>query len=171
MANIVRPAKEEDAYQIAQVQVKTWQHTYKGLIPDSYLGSLDIKKRAEGWKEIIRNQKQGEYSFVAETGGKIIGWCTVGVNRDKDVSKETGELYGIYILPQYIGKGFGSQLMDHVLQVLRKDGYKRATLWVLSSNEKTRAWYEMKGWRIEGKEKIDKRDTLKLHETRYIIDL
>lgn len=111
------------------------------------------------------------HSFVVEADGKVVGWCTVGASRDKDSTKEIGELYGIYIHPDSIGKGFGSKLMDHALNALRKDGYKKATLWVLTSNEKTRKWYEKKGWKVEGKTKIDKRQNAELHEIRYIIGL
>jgi GNAT superfamily N-acetyltransferase len=80
-------------------------------------------------------------------------------------------LYGIYIHPDYIGKGYGSELMRHALEVLKEDGYGKATLWVLDTNEKTRTFYEKKGWIVEGKTKVDKRDDFELHETRYIIDL
>ncbi len=57
------------------------------------------------------------------------------------------------------------------LHILKTEGYKRATLWVLDTNEKTRNWYELKGWRVEGKIKTEPRDGFDLHEVRYIIDL
>lgn len=61
--------------------------------------------------------------------------------------------------------------MNEALKRLKKDGYKKATLWVLDTNEKTRKWYESKGWKVEGATKIDKRDNFELKETRYTIDL
>lgn len=167
----VRQAKVEDAAGIAEVHVLTWQCAYKGQIPDTYLDSLSIEKRTETWREQIKSSEDGVYPLVAETDGKVIGWCTVGVSRDEDADKSTGEVYGIYVHPNFIGKGAGSKLMEYGLNLLREDGYKRATLWVLTSNDKTRKWYEDKGWKIEGKTKVDKRDDFDLHETRYAIDI
>jgi ribosomal protein S18 acetylase RimI-like enzyme len=167
----VRLATVNDALGIAKVHVRTWQCAYKGQIPDSFLDNLSVKKRADGWEESLRNPDPGVYAVVVESDGKIVGWCTVGVSRDDDATKETGELHGIYVDPEFIGKGVGSALMEETIKILRKDGYKEATLWVLDSNIKTRNWYESKGWKVEGKKKTEPRDGFDLHETRYVLEL
>lgn len=171
MNTLVRLAQVEDAAQIAEVHVLTWQCAYKGQIPDSYLNSLSIEKRTEGWREQLKNPEKGIHTFVAEVDGRVVGWCTAGVNDDEDVSKETGRIFGIYVHPSFIGKGLKSKLMESALNQLREDGYTKATLWVLDTNEKARKWYQDKGWEIEGKTKVDVRDGFELHETRYAIDL
>ena len=171
MDTVIRQAEVKDASGIAKIHVRTWQCVYRGQLPNSYLDSLSIEERTEGWKKQLKNPKKGERSFVIEVNGRVVGWCTVGISRDEDATKEVGELYGIYILPNYMGKGLGSKLMKYALSVLRKDGYKKATLWVLDTNEMTRKWYEFKGWKIEGKIKVDVRESVELHETRYMIDL
>lgn len=172
MKNVkVREAKIHDAPHIAEVHVKTWQHAYKGQIPDSYLNSLSIEQRTEGWKKQLESPEKGVYSFVVEVDGRVVGWCTAGFSRDEDAVKEVGEIYGIYIHPDYMRTGLGSQLSNQALNSLRNDGYRKATLWVLITNEKTRKWYEKKGWRVEGKTKTDKRGDVELHEIRYIINL
>ena len=170
-APIIREATVTDAEGIAIVHVKTWQYAYKGHMPDALLYALSIEKRTEGWKKLLEAPKEDAHTFVIEVNGQIVGWCAVGKTRDDDVDPEVGELYGIYIHPDFIGKGLGSRLMQHALNTLKKDGYTKATLWVLDSNEKTQQFYKRKGWMIEGKTKIDKRDGFNLHETRYIINL
>lgn len=151
---IVRQAEVKDAQGIATVHVMTWQCAYRGHIPDTYLNNLSVDKRTESWKKQLENPLKGTYTFVAEDNGKVVGWCTVGVSRDDDAVKNVGELYGIYVHPNYIGKGFSSQLMNHALEVLRKETYKKATLWVLISNGKTRKWYEHKGGILKEKPKL-----------------
>jgi ribosomal protein S18 acetylase RimI-like enzyme len=168
---IIRNATPQDAEGIAIVHVKTWQCAYRGQMPDALLDGLSIEKRTEGWRKLLQEPQEGQHSFVVEADGQIVGWCTVGKPRDDDVTPEIGELYGIYIHPDFIGKGYGSALMKHALNVLKNDGYEKATLWVLDTNEKTRCFYESRGWVAEGKTKIDKRDDFDLHETRYIINL
>ncbi len=168
----IRLAEPNDAYGIATVHIKTWQHAYKGQIPDSYLDSLSINKRTESWKNQLENLEKGVYAYVAEVNGQVVGWCTFGVNRDEDVSKDTGELHGIYILPAYANQGVGSKLMKRAKKVLKEDGYKKATLWVLDTNEKTRKWYESKGWRVEGRTKtVTHSRGFKVNEVRYSIGL
>lgn len=168
---VIRDATPDDAEGIAIVHVKTWQCAYRGQMPDSLLDGLSVEKRTEGWRKQLQEPPEGRHSFVVEIEGQIVGWCTVGKTRDEDVTPEIGELYGIYIHPDFIGKGLGSALMEHALTVLKNDGYDKATLWVLDTNEKTRRFYEKKGWVVEGKTKVDKRDDFDLHETRYIINL
>jgi GNAT superfamily N-acetyltransferase len=70
-----------------------------------------------------------------------------------------------------MGKGAGSLLLKASLDYLRDSKFTKAILWVLTSNRKTRDWYESKGWKVEGTTTVDIRDGFELHETRYIIDL
>ena len=168
---IIRPAEPKDAYEIAVVHVKTWQHAYKGQLPDDYLASLSIEQRAEMWTNILAKQEKNSHCLVAENEGVIVAWCSVGKNRDSDMADNTGELWGIYVLPEYNARGIGSKLMQKGLSLLKEEGFAKATLWVLSTNEKSKAWYESRGWKCEGGIKTESRFGLELNEVRYITDL
>src|SRR4030042_6880582 len=163
----IRKAELSDALGIATVHVKMWQKAYRGLVPDSFLDNMSIEKRTEIWKDSLENPKEGIYVFVAENDGVITGWITGGKNRDADVAPEVGELGGIYVHPDWQGRSVGAKLLENFLQFLRDESYKKATLWVLDTNKKTRKWYESKGWRVEGKTKTEPRDGFKLNEVRY----
>jgi len=167
----IRLASLEDALAIAKVHVGTWQCAYRGQIPDSYLDSLDVKKRTEKWHEILKNQGDTNQNYVAVIDRLIVGFCTVGNNRDPDMDPNTGELWGIYVDANFMNQGVGSTLMNKAIEHLKSKNFTKATLWVLTSNEKTRHWYESKGWRVEELTKVDDRGDFQLHETRYVIDL
>ena len=64
----------------------------------------------------------------------------------------------MYIHQLAQSKGLGTALMQEGLKQLKKLGYEKATLWVLTSNIKARRFYESKGWRLDGKIKVDPRD-------------
>lgn len=169
---IVRTALPQDAAGIATVHVRTWQSAYKEQIPDAYLSSMSVEKSTDRWKTQLENPQPNSYPLVAERDHQILGWCTAGKSRDEDADAETGEIYGIYVLPDYHGHGVGSKLIEKGLDLLKKDGYKKATLWVLDTNRQTRHWYEHKGWRIEGKTKVEHHSGgFDLNEVRYIINL
>jgi len=168
---IIREATIKDAPGIATVHVKMWQKAYRSLVPDFFLDQMSIKNKIDKWLEILRNPKEGVKVFVAEADNTIVGWVSGGKNRDEDLTPDIGELFGIYIHPDWQGRGIGSALLENFLGFLRGEGYSKATLWVLDTNEKTRSWYESKGWKLEGNKKTEAKAGFDLHEIRYIIDL
>lgn len=170
----IRPAKLGDAPHIAKIHMETWQHTYRGQVPDAFLDNLPstLGERTKKWQETLRKRQRGMRVFVAEIGGKIIGFCIVNPCRDDDMDqKEVGELGAIYIDARFMNRGVGSALLKEALDFLKVAGFSRATLWVLDTNEKARRWYESKGWTVEGGTKVDDRGDVKLHEVRYHIEL
>ncbi|MDO8649163.1 MAG: GNAT family N-acetyltransferase [Candidatus Peregrinibacteria bacterium] len=169
----IRFAEEQDAPAIAKIHVGTWQHAYRGQVPDAYLDNLpqSIEKRAEKWKETIGRKQRGLRVFVAEVDQAIVGFCIVNPCRDDDMDTKTGEVGAIYVDADFIGKGAGSALMEAGLNFLKEEGFEKATLWVLTSHNKSREWYEKKGWKLDGKQKTEERGDMKLNEIRYIISL
>lgn len=168
---VVRLANLNDSLQIAKIYVGTWQCAYRGQMPDDFLDKLSVEKRKKRWEEILKDPNTKSKTYVAQLGNQVIGFASFGPSRDEDMTKEVGELWGIYIDAGCMNKGVGSALMKEGLNNLRELGYKKATLWVLTFNEKSRSWYEHKGWKVEGKTKTDKEDGFPLNETRYVIDL
>lgn len=168
---IVREATEKDFEGIANVRIKTWQSTYRGQIPDSYLDSLEIDKEVQGLIERHKAPDPTKKLFVAELNNQIIGFSRSGKSRDDDTPPDTGEVYALYVLPEFQGKSTGSRLMNAAIVFLIESGYKKAILWVLDTNLNARNWYEKKGWKPDGKTKIEKRDNFELHESRYTINI
>lgn len=168
---VVREAKISDVNRIAKIHVETWQYAYRGQLPDEFLDSLSIVKRQKVWKEELSNSQSNIKIFVGEIGDMIVGFCSLGKSRDDNATEDTGELYAIYIDSHHMNIGVGSALMQKGFEYLKDAGFKKATLWVLTSNKKTREFYEHKGWRADGKTKIDHQPNFDLHETRYEIEL
>lgn len=167
--NTIRPATISDAEGIALIHISTWQCAYRGIVPDDFLDVMSLEAKTEGWRKQLSNPKEREYVYVAENDKNIVGWCVVGKSRDDDADAKTGELHGIYVAPEYMGRGVGTALMETAIDVLKHDGYSQATLWTLTANTKTRMWYEKKGWKVEGKTKAEERRGTILNQIRYFI--
>jgi ribosomal protein S18 acetylase RimI-like enzyme len=167
----IRRAEVNDALQIAKVHVSTWQFAYRGQMPDAFLNSLSVENRAKFWKETLSIPTNFAEVWVAEENKKLIGFCSVGISRDHDRKPETGEIYAIYVDSNSMGKGVGSNLMEKGIETLKAKGFKEATLWVLDTNEKTRRFYQSKGWKEDGAKKTEPQDGFDLNEVRYRITL
>lgn len=98
---VVRPAVVADAPGMADVHVRSWQETYRGLVPDRVLDSLDFAARRERWwRTAITEGAEGTTDVaVAERDGEIIGIASAGVPRDEDAAWPV-ELFVIYLLAE-----------------------------------------------------------------------
>lgn len=140
----IREAGIEDATDIAQVRVASWQSTYRGVIPENYLESLSAAEFTGHWQGILAaNGRQG-YTCVAENqAGEIIGFALGGVERSEDPTFQ-GELYALYLLEAYQRHGIGRELVFTIARYLIRERINTMLAWVLSDNP-ARAFYETMG--------------------------
>lgn len=161
----IRLAVPEDALQIAQVQVESWRTTYRGIVPKSYLDSLDIEKREKIWRQAAANQPL----YVAELHGIIVGFAIGGENRDKDTYPEyDGELYAIYSYDHVHEQGIGKKLFKSTAHNLAARGFRKMVVSVLSENPAV-GFYKRMGGKFIGEETIDI-DCMKIQESFYGYD-
>ncbi len=128
----------------AYVHWKSWQEAYKGLIDQAYLDSMTLEKCtsiAFKWRDNI---------LVAKDGDKVVGFAGYGEHGDSALP-DTGEVFAVYILSEYYGKGVGCALMQQALQKLSQ--YERVALWVLKGNKRAIRFYEKCGFVFGGTEK------------------
>lgn len=129
----IREASLKDIEKIAKVHLVSWKSTYSGIVSDQYLSNLTLEKRKKGWIKTFTKPNKDESIFVAVDEGEIIGFCNGGKNRS-DNKNYDGELYAIYILDEYHGKGIGTSLIKNLVSVLREKNYESLMVWVLESN-------------------------------------
>jgi L-amino acid N-acyltransferase YncA len=115
----VRKATAEDASGIAFIHVRSWQVAYRGHMPDEFLDSLDVGKRANMWRELTQNPDK--IVFVADDRkGNIVGFSALGPSRDTDADPNTAEVSAIYVHPEQWQKGIGRALLSTSLDEVRK---------------------------------------------------
>jgi ribosomal protein S18 acetylase RimI-like enzyme len=165
----IRTAVVEDAAQIADVHVRSWQGAYRGLMPQQYLDGLDPAARAEMWATIA-SRADGVRSgvLVAEDETAVAAFLSFGPTRDDGQDPgRTGEIAAIYAAPDAWGTGCGRDLMTSALEILGRAGYEQVTLWVLDTNTRAQRFYEAAGFRFDGAEQVDERHGFPLREVRY----
>lgn len=167
----VRRAVPGDAAGVAEVHVASWQVGYAGLLPDDLLARLSVEERTRSWTTNLA-ASDGRCTLVAlDDGDRVLGFASVGPDRDDDAAPGTGELWALYAHPDSWRRGVGSSLMGAATDELVTRGFDRATLWVLTSNDRARRFYERHGWRARDRHKTDWRDDVRLDEVQYELDL
>jgi RimJ/RimL family protein N-acetyltransferase len=172
MGLLVRRLDPQDAPAVARVHVASWRQAYRSLLPQEYLDSLSVEARTTTWaKAFSQLPDQTSTTLVGELDGQIVGFACVGPNRDDDPEMASAELWGLYLDPAHWGAGHGHTLHTSALDVARASGATAATLWVLTTNQRGRHFYERHGWVSDGTEKTVWRGDVRLDEIRYRISL
>lgn len=138
----VRPARIADAAAIARVHVASWRSTYRGLLTDEFLDSLDEATYTQRWGRILAEGSSRVY--VASRGEDVVGFASGGRERAGEDGFE-GELYAIYVVREAQGQGHGRRLVEAVVTGLRELGLEDMIVWVLRDNPSARRFYERLG--------------------------
>ena len=139
----IRAARAGDEQEIAKVNIESWRSTYRGLIADTILDDMKLEKYLEKWNNTFRTMEaNGSFCFVAENEVKeVIGYSLCGKNSHVKFHFEA-ELFAIYLLKEYQGQGIGKKLFIKSLEEFKKRSIHSFLLFVLSSNEGSRKFYE-----------------------------
>jgi GNAT superfamily N-acetyltransferase len=146
----IRPAKPSDAGVIARIHVETWQNTYAGILPDAYLTALSVSGRSKFWQSVLAKRDRGLTMVAEDADDGVIGFGNAGPARADSLPRDSrwnGEIYTLYLLPDWHGHGIGRQLLQALFERLKRLGRTRVVLWVVEANP-TRFFYEAMGGRM-----------------------
>jgi GNAT superfamily N-acetyltransferase len=166
----VRGATADDARAIAEVHVASWRWAYRDQVPDRILDELSVDEREAMWRRSL-DEVKGRTEVAVDPGGDVVGFVETGPAGDDDADDETGEVYALYLLEHVTGSGVGAVLLRRGEDDLRSDGYRRSTLWVLTSNVRAHRFYERNGWASDGRRSIYRVGDVDLPVLRYARDL
>lgn len=136
-----RRAVAGDAFGISAVHDASWRQAYTGLIPHKALDTMIRRRDPKWWARAIRNSTR---IIVMETAGQVVGYATLGPNRVSALSQE-GEIYELYLLPEYQGVGLGKRLFLAARQQLADIGMSGSVVWVLEDNLPATQFYRNAG--------------------------
>lgn len=137
----VRRAQSKDAFGIADIHARSWRHTYSGVIPHKSLDTMVRRRDEDWWARAIRHSTR---ILVLEDKEKIVGYATLGSNRVGALAQE-GEIYEIYLQPEYQGIGLGKKLFLAARQELVDIGLSGCVVWVLEDNTPAMQFYSNAG--------------------------
>ena len=131
---------------MARVNVRCWQETYRGLLPDAVLddpGFLAARERF--WTAALTGERyHGNRVAVAERDGELVGVAMSGPPLDA-AAPWARQLYVLYVYAAEHGTGAGPALLDAVI-----DPEESAVLWVADPNPRAQAFYRRRGFVADG---------------------
>lgn len=137
----IRRATIKDASAIATIHDEAWRLAYRGIIPGANLERM-IERRGPAWW--LKALERRTAVLVLEVSGKVCGYATIGPSRMR-MLPFGGELYELYLKPEYQGLGFGRHLFKAVSEEMRRYGFERFLVRALSDNDQARGFYEHMG--------------------------
>ncbi len=139
----VRRAEARDAEPITVVHDSAWRYAYDGIIPAKELARIIARRGPRWWDRAIR---RGTAILVLEAGGAICGYATFGPNRARNLVQK-GEIYELYVKPEYQGVGLGTRLFLSSRRELSRFGFDTVVVWALSDNDNACRFYRNAGGR------------------------
>lgn len=146
-----REATIKDCPALARVHVQSWRESFAGIVPQAFLDKMSVEKRTEAFQK--RFPDNSYRMFVAEAVGRgIVGFADFGRAREM-IEDYEGELYAIYILPEFHRRGIGRTLFKMSKRFLLDLNLHSMYLLALKVNP-YRSFYEKMGGRIIGSKQV-----------------
>jgi len=137
----IRRAKATDAAAVADTHDEAWRGAYQGVIPGVELEKLVTRRGADWWDSAIR---KGSRIAILAFGDKVAGYANYGRNRARSLYYD-GEIYELYLRPEYQGLGLGRRLFSSARRDLAQSGLKSLVIWALSDNDPAVEFYKALG--------------------------
>jgi L-amino acid N-acyltransferase YncA len=143
----IRHAEVKDAAKIAEVQVRSWQASYKGIVDSNYLAKMSIDERTLRWNEWLLQDSSHIVLVLEDDKKDICGFISGG--RIRSDHPYDSEIYAFYLLKEVQQKGYGTKMIKRFSQQLAKQGKKSMIVWVLKDNPAKKAYISLGGKKID----------------------
>jgi GNAT superfamily N-acetyltransferase len=126
----LRPARLEDAEEVARVWQSAWHDGHRGHVPDALIEARDAAYFAQRTRDLI------EHVTLAEVGEALLGVVIV----------KGDELQQLMVTAAARGRGVGGLLLAEAERQVAAAGHDEIWLAVVPGNTTARAFYESHGW-------------------------
>lgn len=159
----VRPARPEDAGEIARIQLATWRVAYRRILPPHVLDNLDEAYLARRWSAAVQEPPSGKHRVLVAVEqaeqSYLVGFAASGpADAEALAPGEPAEALGddvaavtdLLVEPRWGRRGHGSRLLAATVDRWREDGFTRAVAWTFDADAATRKFLTSTGWEPDG---------------------
>ncbi|MGY0006946.1 N-acetyltransferase family protein [Micromonospora sp. I033] len=159
----VRPARPEDAGEIARLQLATWRVAYRRILPRHVLDNLDEAYLARRWSAAVQEPPSGAHRVLVAVEqaeqSYLVGFAASGpADAEALAPGEPAEALAdgvaavtdLLVEPRWGRRGHGSRLLAAMVDHWRDDGFSRAVAWAFDADAATRKFLTSTGWEPDG---------------------
>jgi len=145
---IIREGTLADCDAIGQIAAQTFTETFGHLYDPADL-ALHLKNYCSA-DYYIESLKAGDTLLMTHLGDTLIGYAKIGhvMLPVKNIIRGGQEIYRVYLLKAFQGKGYGKQLMLHILSLPRVQMASAVYLGVWENNLKAQSLYKLYNFQI-----------------------
>lgn len=150
----LRAPEAADCEQLGALHALIWRTTYARIMPADLLDRMDADRMTENWRRVVTTNGDGSTgprTVIAVAGNDPVAFISVGPARDEDAPAPR-QLWALNVHPDHQGTGLAGRLMDQIL------GPGPAYLWVADGNLRAIAFYNRRGFRLDGTSATDQHD-------------
>ena len=147
----IRKVKVGDANTLAFIQTESWKSAFNRILSKEDLDRYTDMNRAITLYSKLLNENIGNGFILTidENPHCIAYWDKT---RD-DEMEGYSEIICIHSLCDNWGKGYGTEMMNHILRDIKNSGFSKVMLWVFKENHRARKFYEKHGFVLTEKSK------------------
>ena len=139
----ILPLTPEDIPEKAEVHARTWQETYRGLLPDDLNDTITPQ-----FAEDVTRRLTDLRTLVAKVDGRVVGYIAWSDRCRSHFSVDgAAEVCNLYVLQEFQGRGIGRALLEAALSRI---GGHDVVLSAFSSNAPALGFYEHVGFERTG---------------------
>ena len=146
-----REAAPVDAESVQRVARASWHSVH-----DHILGENAVEKLLDSWYDRDRLEesigREDTTMFLGINNGEVVGFAQGEPSEDAPAD---AAVVAIYFLPEYWGKGFGTELLELLFDAFRRDDQNSVWLTVLANNEVGRSFYDKHNFEIHEERMIE----------------
>lgn len=148
----IRRAVPGDENALARIQTESWKAAFRDILQEDLLSRYtELGRAVNVYQRMLEEGKRNGY--LLEVCGSPHCMAFWDATRETDMPGYA-ELICIHSLQDRWHKGYGSKMMERILQDVRAAGYSRIMLWVFAENYPAIRFYQAHGFAPNGKTKI-----------------
>jgi ribosomal protein S18 acetylase RimI-like enzyme len=110
------------------------------------VAQFDGPSFARAWRDALVSPPSPRHVLLVGCAGEqVVGFAAVGPSDDPDATETSGEVLGLGVHPDARRSGHGSRLLNAAVDTLRGKGFDTLSIWILASDEATRAFLTTAG--------------------------
>lgn len=175
MADVhVRPARPEDAEEIARIQLSVWRTAYATVVPSTVLEGVADEFAVARWRAAITAPPSRRHRvLVAQEQQWTVGFAAFGPADDDDLAGETEAepdatvaIGTLLVEPRWGRRGHGSRLLAAAIDLARETGSTTAVCWALEADQASQGFFRSAGWEPDGTGRAMDMNGVAVHEIR-----